>query len=112
MARLASLAAIQIAALGASVWYEWVPSKANIADIPSRDTVSSALALLPKAARREFKFPPKVAWADLSFWMQCSLQARGELLGGLDVKPQGGPRLPSGLARSSPLDSTTTKSLA
>ena len=42
--------------LGASSWFEWVPSKANIADLPSRGDFELLERL--GSRERELKLPP------------------------------------------------------
>ena len=31
---------LHVADLGIELWHEWVPSKANVSDVPSRDTTA------------------------------------------------------------------------
>ena len=56
--------------LGASLqfrpYFEWVPSEANIADLPSRGRFDEMLAITP-ARRIEFIYPP----------LGCRLRPRG-----------------------------------
>ena len=50
-ARLCNLFHLYAAAIGCSIYFEWVPSKANLADLPSRATL--------EAWRRYFSYFPK-----------------------------------------------------
>ena len=50
-ARLCNLFHLYAAAIGCSIYFEWVPSKANLADLPSRATID--------AWRRYFSYFPK-----------------------------------------------------
>ena len=51
-----------------SVWFEYVPSKANIADLPSRFEFTLLREL--GAEEREFIFPPFASWdEDASYWL-------------------------------------------
>ena len=45
---------------GVDPWFQWVPSKANIADMPSRHDLSLLEEL--GAIKREVVFPPFPAW--------------------------------------------------
>lgn len=49
-------------ALGARIWLEWVPSAANIADLPSRLRFDELLAILPNARRVPTVLPSREEW--------------------------------------------------
>ena len=67
-ARLANAFHLGLAAMGTKVWLEWVPSKANVADLPSRDDDLALLEALEAAGFEEgfeevdFEFPPAESW--------------------------------------------------
>ena len=51
------------AALGANVWFEYVPSKANIADLPSRGDFELLRSNDFKAEWFDLVWPPLSAWS-------------------------------------------------
>ena len=58
---------LQIAALNANVFYEFVPSKCNVADLPSRDDFE--LLEEQGGVRTAMKFPPASDWTGpLALW--------------------------------------------
>ena len=61
IAMLAALLVNQYYILGASLrfrpYFEWVPSEANIADLPSRGKVTAMLAIIPHARRVPLVYP-------------------------------------------------------
>jgi len=68
MALLSNIFHLQSSELGMDFWGEWVPSEANIADVPSREGSSDEWRLLEVlgAVRHEMRFPPKEFWEDLT----------------------------------------------
>lgn len=74
LARMINAFHLQIAALEANVFYEFVPSKCNVADLPSRDEFE----LLEEhgGIRTTMRFPPASDWTGpLDLWIR-RLQAR------------------------------------
>jgi len=75
MARLCNMFHIQALVSRAMIWYEWVPSLANIADIPSRPEFAAngvyqwALMDSLGAIRRSLFFPNSSEWEDPFVWM-------------------------------------------
>ena len=57
-----------VASLQAKVWLEWVPSKANVADLPSRDDDDALIDVLEAAGygasfdEMDFDLPPLESW--------------------------------------------------
>jgi hypothetical protein len=69
LARMINAFHLQIAALGANVYYEFVPSKCNVADLPSRDEFE----LLEEhgGKRTAMLFPPASDWTGpLDLWFR------------------------------------------
>jgi hypothetical protein len=69
LARMINAFHLQIAALGANVYYEFVPSKCNVADLPSRDEFE----LLEEhgGRRTAMLFPPVSDWTGpLDLWFR------------------------------------------
>jgi len=69
LARIINAFHLQIAALGANVYYEFVPSKCNVADLPSRDEYE----LLDEhgGKRTPMLFPPASDWTGpLDLWFK------------------------------------------
>ena len=65
--RLVNTFHLSLAALRCRTWLEWVPSKANISDLPSRDDDEALLAALEAAGfdgfdEVEFNLPPMATW--------------------------------------------------
>ena len=59
---------------GVDPWFQWVPSKANIADMPSRHELSLLEEL--GAIRREVVFPPFPAWdSEALEWVKAGASA-------------------------------------
>ena len=59
---------------GADPWFQWVPSKANIADMPSRHDFSLLDEL--EATRRDVVFPPFPAWdSEALEWVKAGASA-------------------------------------
>ena len=57
---------------GVDPWFQWVPSKANIADMPSRHDVSLLEEL--GATRRDVVFPPFPAWNSKALeWVKAAV---------------------------------------
>ena len=50
MARIVSALQVATTALDCRVWFEWVPSKASIADLPSRLLYSEYFSIAPNSA--------------------------------------------------------------
>ena len=74
MARLASMYHLQSFEMGITPWHEWVPSKANIADEPSRDRRSPEAFGWPGltqlgAERVEMVFLSPELWDDIGLWL-------------------------------------------
>ena len=67
--RLTNSYHLAVAHLECKVWLEWVPSKANVADLPSRDGDLELLEVLEAAGfgpafdEVEFRLPPLATWA-------------------------------------------------
>ena len=61
-ARLISVFHTLNAALGANVWFEYVASAANIADLPSRGELDLLLSPQYGARRFDVSWPPTEAW--------------------------------------------------
>ena len=64
------------AALRVDCYYEWVPSAANIADIPSRDPrtrTSTCVGIMARlgATRRALRLPSQVQWRDLTLLLDA-----------------------------------------
>ena len=64
------------AALRVDCYYEWVPSAANIADIPSRDPrtrTSTCVGIMARlgATRRALRLPLQVQWRDLTLLLDA-----------------------------------------
>jgi len=69
LARMINAFHLQVAALGAHVYYEFVPSKCNVADLPSRDEYD----LLEEhgGKRTSMLFPPAADWTGpLDLWFK------------------------------------------
>ena len=76
--RLTNAFHLALARLQCSVWLDWVPSKANVADLPSRDEDMALLSALEGAGLEgafdevEFRLPPMQSWsaplADFAAW--------------------------------------------
>ena len=68
MADIVTLYHLRLFSLQVSVWHEWVPSKANIADIPSRtlDAVNDPALRYLEAVEVPFVFTPESHWIDPS----------------------------------------------
>ena len=49
--------------LSIDIWFEWVPSAANIADWPSRFLLDKLLDAAPTAVPFALDFPPAAFWA-------------------------------------------------
>ena len=49
-------------ALRSRVWLEWVPSAANVADLPSRMRIEEMLAILPGAVYVPTVLPSRGQW--------------------------------------------------
>ena len=64
MAEVVTLYHLRLFALQVSVWHEWIPSSANIADIPSRtlDAVDDPVLKHLNAVEVPFVFPPESHW--------------------------------------------------
>ena len=69
--------------LGASVWFEFVRSEANVADMPSRDDFAflheRLHRLIPgsaKAVRRDVVLPPIDSWRSIEEALAFGLDAR------------------------------------
>jgi hypothetical protein len=68
--RLVNALHLTLAALQTQTWFEWVPSKENVADVPSREDSDLELIEILEGAglegafdEVEFVFPPIQAWA-------------------------------------------------
>ena len=68
--RLVNALHLALAALQMQTWFEWVPSKENVADVPSREDSDLELIEILEGAglegafdEVEFVFPPIQAWA-------------------------------------------------
>ena len=74
LAKMVNAFFLQMAGLRAHVYFDWVPSKANIADLPSRDAIPELLAELAglriaHAESHELVVPGLAEWnADLALW--------------------------------------------
>ena len=64
MTAVVTLYHLRLFALQVSVWHEWIPSSANIADIPSRtlDAVDDPVLKHLNAVEVPFVFPPESHW--------------------------------------------------
>ena len=62
-ARMISVFHTMNAALRSNVWFEYVPSKANISDLPSRNEFELLHSSEYKAQPFELVWPPLAAWA-------------------------------------------------
>ena len=87
MARLANMYHIQNFNLEITAWHEWVPSKANIADIPSRirfarnSTVDNWQELLDMGAEQVgMVLPTRAQWRSLARWQSEILKVREDTL--------------------------------
>ena len=49
-------------ALDARVWFEWVPSDANVADLPSREEWEAFFRILPQSVWVPTVVPPLASW--------------------------------------------------
>ena len=82
LAKMVNIAQLQLAGLRASVYFDYVPSKANIADLPSRDDVPALLAALRGIPVRhdeshEMRVPNVATWnADLASWAARAARVR------------------------------------
>ena len=74
LAKMVNAFFLQMAGLRAHVYFDWVPSKANIADLPSRDAIPELLAELAglriaHTESHELVVPGLAEWnADLALW--------------------------------------------
>ena len=62
MARIVNVYHLTQFYLRATVWLEWVPSKANIADLPSRLAYDAFFRILPHSRWVETVLPPAHVW--------------------------------------------------
>jgi hypothetical protein len=62
-ARLVSVFHTMNAALRSNVWFEYVPSKANISDLPSRNDFALLQSAKFNAPSFEIVWPPVSVWA-------------------------------------------------
>jgi hypothetical protein len=70
MARLSNIYHLRLWKLNVNAWHEWVPSLANIADIPSRacwdECFNTEILDAMHPTRVEMKFPSEREWEDVS----------------------------------------------
>ena len=83
MARLANMYHIQNFNLDITAWHEWVPSKANIADIPSRirfsrgSTIDNWQMLIDMGAELvNMVLPTREQWQNLARWQSDSFKVK------------------------------------
>ena len=50
-------------ALGSRIWLEWVPSAANIGDLPSREKWDELFSILPQSVWVPTVLPPLACWS-------------------------------------------------
>ena len=83
LAKMVNAFFLQMAGLRASVYFDWVPSKANIADLPSRNDVASLLFELrglrrAPGSRTSLVVPSVGQWmAPLETWISRHLHLAG-----------------------------------
>ena len=85
VARLVNMFHVALLALGCEWYGEWVPSKANLADIMTRPErfheLEAGIARISSRPIREFdmELPPLGAgWGDLKAWMRMMRAARAQ----------------------------------